>query len=383
MNDGSIPPEMYRKTADTLMEAMSKGLGGTSFAYEDPRNLLGAYLQDSIHTFSAAKSIYEMRYFTNMMVREDGSIRSFEQFRNKVMDKGYEFNVHHLRTEYNTALASAQSAKQWEDFQSNDVEYLQYSTVHDDRVRESHALLDGLTMKADSPAWKSYWPPLDWNCRCHIIPGIAANASAEKQGGKMLKDAATNPLFANNQAVEKQILSNDHPVYSSLGKNPDGTPKTKSLTAVKNYGLPPVKKILMDAPDMPNGDFLKVWKTFSADDGNIILEDKINSKILFDINPTTQKKYDRKYFKSHIFQNDDNRKEYAHTFPELVQNPDEIWSFRENGKLIRIYLKFYANNPIALIVTDKRSGLVAETLYRLKPGRYEDLRKGALLYKNR
>lgn len=46
--------------------------------------------------------------------------------------------------------------------------YLQLRTRRDDRVRDEHARIDGLTASPDWPGWKLYTPPLGWNCRCWL-----------------------------------------------------------------------------------------------------------------------------------------------------------------------------------------------------------------------
>ncbi len=48
--------------------------------------------------------------------------------------------------------------------------FWQYQTADDDRVRDSHAVLDGLVLPADSPFWEKHFPPWDWGCRCQVIP---------------------------------------------------------------------------------------------------------------------------------------------------------------------------------------------------------------------
>lgn len=45
-----------------------------------------------------------------------------------------------------------------------------YVTVGDDRVRDEHAELDGVTLPKDDPFWLRNYPPNGWNCRCSVIP---------------------------------------------------------------------------------------------------------------------------------------------------------------------------------------------------------------------
>jgi SPP1 gp7 family putative phage head morphogenesis protein len=46
-----------------------------------------------------------------------------------------------------------------------------YRTVGDDRVRESHALLNGVCLPESDKFWNDHAPPNGWNCRC-ITYGI-------------------------------------------------------------------------------------------------------------------------------------------------------------------------------------------------------------------
>jgi len=48
--------------------------------------------------------------------------------------------------------------------------YWKYQTMGDDKVRDSHAALDGLILPANDPFWKDHYPPWDWGCRCQVIP---------------------------------------------------------------------------------------------------------------------------------------------------------------------------------------------------------------------
>jgi len=45
----------------------------------------------------------------------------------------------------------------------------EYVTVGDDRVRPTHAALDGMRLPKDDPRWAEFTPPNGWNCRCAIV----------------------------------------------------------------------------------------------------------------------------------------------------------------------------------------------------------------------
>jgi SPP1 gp7 family putative phage head morphogenesis protein len=48
--------------------------------------------------------------------------------------------------------------------------YFQYVSMEDERVRPSHAALDGVILPQDSSFWRDHYPPWDWGCRCRAVP---------------------------------------------------------------------------------------------------------------------------------------------------------------------------------------------------------------------
>lgn len=377
LSKGEIHPELYRKTAEELMKGMYEGLGGTSFGYEDPRNMLSAYLAQNIHKFSAGKSLAQQQQLSKLLIGSDGNPRSFTDFRDAVHETGLQFNLTYLKTEFDTAFASAQMAHQWEQLRNND--FLEYSTVGDNRVRPAHAALDGLTLAADSNLWRKIWPPNDWLCRCFVVPGIATNASTDADSGGKLKDNPINPLFEFNPGLEKIIYSDDHPYYKAM---------PKQLLAVRNYGLQTIEKIYADSLpakiEMASEKEYRSWwagmeKVAGTDD--IVIKDKFGTSILFDSVETPGNINPLKHFKDHILKrSNEERWKYAANLEDIVMQPDEIWSSRENGKLINYYLKFFNDAPYVVIATDKYGIMTADTMYALSDLRAKQIRQGILLY---
>ena len=70
-----------------------------------------------------------------------------------------------LRNQTFTAFQS----QTWRQAQEDDeTTHLQYLTMEDDRVRDTHAALDGLILPKDDPFWIRHYPPWEWNCRCQV-----------------------------------------------------------------------------------------------------------------------------------------------------------------------------------------------------------------------
>lgn len=72
-----------------------------------------------------------------------------------------------LRTHGFEAYASARHRAQFDPMSASG--FLKYVTEGDDRVRESHAALDGIILPKDDPFWATHYPPWDWGCRCQAI----------------------------------------------------------------------------------------------------------------------------------------------------------------------------------------------------------------------
>lgn len=61
-------------------------------------------------------------------------------------------------------------AVKWYDWEKDGDEYdLQYRTAGDERVREAHRQLDGVTLPPGDKFWDRYLPPNGWNCRCNVV----------------------------------------------------------------------------------------------------------------------------------------------------------------------------------------------------------------------
>jgi len=80
-----------------------------------------------------------------------------------------------LETIFRTQTQIAFAAGKWKSEHSDpDIEGIlwgyRYVTVGDDRVRPTHAILDGTTLPKNDDWWKVFYPPNGYNCRCQAIP---------------------------------------------------------------------------------------------------------------------------------------------------------------------------------------------------------------------
>ena len=104
---------------------------------------------------------------------------------------------------------------------------LQYHTALDDKVRESHAALEGITLPYEDPFWNTAFPPNGWNCRCHVVPVLkedypVSDSQTAQQSFEMLTEGSE--IFRFNPGKQSAIFPPHHPYYGKQGyrhcKNP-------------------------------------------------------------------------------------------------------------------------------------------------------------------
>lgn len=380
LQKGTIPDSLYFETATRLMGGINKGLEGTSFNFDDKRNILKSYLTRNIYHFSAAKSLTELLEYRNMMYdKKTKEILSFSEFKRRLNEKGKLFSEVWLKTEYDTALQSSIMAMKWETINA---EYLEYRTVGDNRVRPDHALLDKKTYPKEHPFWNKAYPPLAYNCRCTVIPGIAKNYKPEmsdedeRYAGGLVKDT----IFDQNVGKTRLAFDDNHPYYVNL---PDKVLKELNY---KNYGLPTIESIYdkweLNPIEVLNtmDDYEAYWNAMLNTNKGISLTDPIGQTILFPDYDLTKTGRPKDNFKQHIIsrKNDPDRYKLIPNISDIIKRPDEIWSVYRGGikPLTTHYVKYYEGKTLLVIADENK----AKTMFDLTKTGYKT-RQGLLLYR--
>lgn len=93
----------------------------------------------------------------------------------------------------------------------NELSTITYMTQGDERVRDSHRALDGLTFtKRNFPEWLI--PPIDWGCRCYLVTEFGGNILGGFNFPEDFKKNV-NPIFARSIAKKGPIFSDTHPYF--------------------------------------------------------------------------------------------------------------------------------------------------------------------------
>lgn len=202
--------------ANTLWNGLTEGYGSSFAAGADfttPDEVMLQKLQTSVWHFSAAKNFSQLRALSAALIDETGKLRTFEQFRNAA----YTINDAHvnawLKAEYNLAVAGGQMAANWVRIEENKeaMPFLKYITAGDERVRQSHADLDGVVRPVDDDFYNIYYPPNGWGCRCDVLqvgPGYRVTPV-----DKIVVPQNVPALFKTNLAKNGLAFPANHPYF--------------------------------------------------------------------------------------------------------------------------------------------------------------------------
>ncbi|MEO8589420.1 MAG: DUF935 family protein [Flavobacteriales bacterium] len=238
IRDGWVDPKLMQWTAQQLTYGVLSGYEADDTAAPEGA-ALRAFMERNVMVFSGFKTYQTLRAATDELLDDEGNIRPFGEFRQRVSALDKEYNRDYLRSEYELAVASGQMAERWGEIQGDKdlFPFLKFVTAGDDRVRESHAKLDGVVRHVDDAFWSTYYPPLGWRCRCDVEQ--VRRLSGED---KTLADhelPAVPPMFSNNVGKNGVVFPKGHPYYSA----PKGVAAEveKAVTAVLGPDVTPGK----------------------------------------------------------------------------------------------------------------------------------------------
>ncbi len=222
---------LVSETAKHLSQAVVKGFEKPM--YTDPDVRMVQSLLNNTWEFAGFKTQAQAEAISLLLADEDGKPRSLAAFKKEAQKVGVIYNQQWLNVEYQHAIAASQAASKWVDIQANTktLPLLQYDTAGDNKVRASHASLDGITLPIPDPFWQSHYPPWEWACRCtvrqlaggSITPDGKVKQQQEIAGPSRFKNIGTTgkafpedmPFFKASDVVAKAIIE----VVNDLGSD--------------------------------------------------------------------------------------------------------------------------------------------------------------------
>ncbi len=386
--------ELYQTISKNLSEPIDKQFG-LSFGYDEPDNVMRAMLKTNVFKFSGAKSLSMMLELRSQLVDGDNKPRSFSDFKIEALKVNDKYNVNWLRAEHQQAIAQSQNASNWLGYEKDQDTYpnLRYETIGDDRVRDEHAVLNGIVKPVKDAFWNTYAPQNGWGCRCELIQEnedieLTEDEDAIARG----KRAKLAKPFKTNVGKTFSALPEKHPYYQNISGIVD---RKHQLGAVKHYGMKTVKsiydrptKLSKYAKELETKEEYDNWWTKNVKKYGVGIMDDF----VYQSKATGQKiLFDNKFYKKRKTV-DEKRYKYAPEVLTILDNPDEIFSLFKGktgteSDVITTYIKYYENEPIVVITNSYRikSEIKILSFYKvndfLKGGAMENFRRGILEYK--
>lgn len=183
-------------------------------------------LQKDIFYFSQLKTNAQLFEASRLLLTKDGKLKSFEIFSKEVASIKSNYNENYLEAEHDFAVGSVQMAERWDNFEGGEKFLLQYRTAQDDRVRDEHAALEGITLPKEDAFWDQYFPPNGWRCRCTTVEVLARRYKPSNREQAMKKgERATHQegkdgknkleIFRFNPGKQGVVFPPSHP-YSKI-----------------------------------------------------------------------------------------------------------------------------------------------------------------------
>lgn len=257
----NLPKNLYKSTASVLLDGLYKGFGGyinnenkpnnRKFQHSEPQRSIDFgnpdyellnELRTNVYVFSAAKTYQEFNLLQSLITLDNEKL-SYKLFKDKALNEFSTYNEDYLKSEYETALTSAQTAQKYKHITDNIDSFplMRFSAIGGERECEICGKLHNTTLPSEHPFWHTNTPPRHFNCMC-ILESIdrydAPHTSiTNPEKIKALEGQAkesVNPIFMSNPAIDKYIFSPKHPYFKVKSQD-------KKL-AENNFNLPIPKK---------------------------------------------------------------------------------------------------------------------------------------------
>lgn len=163
----TIHPELYRAYSENLTGGVSGVFGGRSNSSKNLDTQL--QLEANVARFAAYKAYHATQQLNRQLTDANGNPRSADDFDRMARTVLNTFNRYQA-AEYNTAVARARSAKQWEDFSHADNMLLfpniRWLPSRSATQREEHQPFYNRVWAKNDPFWNTNQPGNLWNCKC-------------------------------------------------------------------------------------------------------------------------------------------------------------------------------------------------------------------------
>lgn len=207
--------EIVKKTGRELSTAVDKGYIYKGIEYDTPDFIAREVLKNNVWRFSVAKNYNDCIRLNNLLLRPDGSIRSWSEFKREAM-RIIGMSNRYLKTEYDTIIAGAMMSRKWQEIQRDKhiFPYVQFKVTMDGHTSEICTPLSDIIVEVDDPFLQHYFPPNHFNCRTDVIK----LRNAEPTPQKLLPYIDIPKAFLNNVGATGEIFTEENSYIANTPK---------------------------------------------------------------------------------------------------------------------------------------------------------------------
>jgi len=376
----------YRKLLSGLNEGWSNR---ETIPYNSPDVHCLAYMEYNLFEFSRLKEKANVFALNRLLInKEQNNIRSYEDFKDKAKQYLANPDVNWLRSEYNHAMAVGQNASRYHQFKreaTSVTNYVQWRTVNDSHVRQSHQVLEGKIFELNEKGGLPIWPPKDWGCRCEMVQylGKPNKITTSAEAFSIIESTTGKPVndkWKLNRGEIEQVFTANEMYYKESGLEAEFNKEINKLTFDK-YGLPSMK-------DMKELPYLKI--NTSIDDKSVkqLFKKDKHSNMGFQDYLGRQLYLSEAIFDKHTsgdYITSDNRHQLFPHINDIINDPDEVYFFKYGGSSFQTnYIKYYklddgSNRGLLVNTRAGSDGLAINTWHQFSKDK--DKRVGYLIHK--
>lgn len=335
--------------------------------YTGPDQLVLQMMEYNVFEFSASKTEARYAAMTELITNGDKGIREFNDFERLCLEKTEDLNNRYLQTEYNLSISVGQNSAAYVRFMAEKdtvTNLVQYQTVGDENVRESHQILDGKIFSLDDKEAMKLWPPNGYGCRCEMLQYVGSGKPISGRTGTELlysRDVKfRNSQFEINRGDLKEVFTKKQ-FYS----------ENKGFAADLN-------KMTYDQYDLKKWSDLKgnlkpinLDKTITVENVKELFKKEKDSEYMGFTDYMGRKMVlPEKTFKSNTSRKalkEDKHQIFPH-LKDILNSPDEVWlNEYEKETFGSNYIKFYEDRAVIVKVNinNKMEGLEILDWYNL------------------
>ena len=362
---------MFQDT-DELALGIFKGLGSKKIAYSNANYGMNALMNLNLNRFGFNKSLAKVAELNRQLDMSKG----YHDFYTRAQKTIGNFNVNYLRTEYNTAVAAAQNGSNMNQIiaEQDTFPYMIYQTAGDDKVRESHAALDGKVFNVKDKTARKLNPPNGHGCRCEftqadeddvqgldIISGAEGNALlgdeyiTMKKGGFNTNMADTGEIYKLNSTYAKQLngvnTDTDQFNYKDAGLESSEVLRARKRKKIKRIDKSP-EELLKDFDAKAFEYKNKRYNQFLDFGKKAVLIEREN----FIKHTSLQKYLSPTQERNRIFVN----------VADVLKSPDEVYLLHAGDNYFKYnYIRHYKDESILVSVEINKNGFFIKTWYKI------------------